>query len=230
MYKQPNHMKRWQQQGFAFRMRGGKRQGAGRKATRARRGVPHAARPQHKKTNPVHVTLRVRRRLPSMRQEVVFREVRRALGRTRRAWFRVVHFSVQADHLHLLVEADDKSALSRGLMGLAIRVARAVNRVLRRAGSVWDDRFHARALASPRETRNAVVYVLMNAKKHVAGASSIDPYSSAVWFTGWRVPPAQAPPHEGEEPVTEAPQTWLLRAGWKRHGLVAFDEIPRARG
>jgi hypothetical protein len=137
-----------------------------------------------------------------------------------------VHFSVQADHLHLLVEADDKSSLSRGLMGLAIRVARAVNRVLGRTGRVWDDRFHARALPSPREVKHAIVYVLMNAKKHDPGAPSFDPCSSAAAFTGWALPFPHGPPVER---VTCPPETWLLRVGWKRYGLVAPSEHPRGR-
>jgi hypothetical protein len=154
---------------------------------------------------------------------------RRAIGRTARAWFRVVHFSVQSDHLHLLVEADDKSSLSRGLMGLAIRLARAINRVLGRAGRVWDDRFHSRALESPREVRNATVYVLMNAKKHILGAPDVDPCSSAARFTGWKRPPAHAPRDDCGEPATQAPRTWLLGTGWRKHGLVAPTEQPRAK-
>jgi REP-associated tyrosine transposase len=220
-------MKRWRQQEFTFRTRGGKRRGAGRKSARLRRAVPHSARPEHKKGHPVHVTLRASRRLPSLRREVVFLEIRRALGRTARSWFRLVHFSVQSDHLHLLVEAADKSSLSRGLMGLSIRVARAVNRALERTGRVWDDRFHARALTSPREVRHAVVYVLMNAKKHIPAAPSLDPCSSARSFTDWKTPPALAPPSNCLAPVTQAPETWLLRAGWKKHGLIAPSERPR---
>src|SRR5262245_2189813 len=101
---------------------------------------------------------------------MVFDRVRRALGCTARSWFRIVHFSVQANHVHLIVEADDKVSLSRGLMGAATRLALAVNQAARRRGSVWQDRFHARALRTPREVRNGIVYVLMNWKKHVPGA------------------------------------------------------------
>jgi hypothetical protein len=140
-----------------------------------------------------------------------------------------VHFSVQTDHVHILVEADDKSSLSRGLTGLAIRVARAVNRVLGRAGRVWEDRFHSRALASPRDVRHAIVYVLMNAKKHMVRAPNLDPCSTAAWFSGWRTPRAQAPPGECTGPVTQAPRTWLLGTGWKRHGLVGLNERPGAK-
>ena len=174
------------------------------------------------------MTMRASQRLPSLRKEVIFGEIRRALGRTARAWFRVVHFSVQADHVHMLVEANDKCSLSRGLMGVTIRLARAVNRAVGRKGRVWDDRFHARALSSPREVRNGIVYVLMNAKKHLPCAPNLDPCSSADSFTGWRVPPSVGPPHATGDHVTEPPATWLLRTGWKKHGLIEPNERPRS--
>ena len=222
-------MKRWRQREFSLPTRGGKRRGAGRKTARVRRAVVHAVRPEHSKAHPVHVTLRASRPLPSLRREVVFLEIRRALGRTARAWFRLVHFSVQADHLHLLVEADDKSSLSRGIMGLAIRVARAVNRALRRTGRVWDDRFHARALRSPREVRHAIVYVLMNAKKHLLGAPNVDPCSSAASFTGWTSPLLCGAALIADDQMTCPPETWLLRVGWRRYGLIAPTERPGGR-
>jgi REP element-mobilizing transposase RayT len=175
----------------------------------------------------VHVTLRALRRLPSLRKQLVFAEVKWAIGCTARSWFRIVHYSVQADHVHLLVEADDKTALSRGLRGVTIRLALAVNRAARRRGRVWDDRYHARALRTPREVRNGIVYVIMNWKKHVPGATVLDRCSSARWFTGWRSPPSVGPPAREVSPV-ELPSTWLLRTGWKRHGLIGLSEKPKA--
>src|SRR4030095_7641426 len=100
--------------------------------------------------------------------------------------FRVLQFSVQADHLHLLVEADEPTGFERGVRGLAIRVAKAVNCALGRRGHVWGDRYHARLLRTPREVRNALVYVLNNFRKHIRGARGLDPRSSARWFDGWR--------------------------------------------
>jgi REP element-mobilizing transposase RayT len=216
-------MKRWRQQELKFRTRGGKRDGAGRKRAPGRGRVAHRARPDHKKVHPVHVTLRAFARLPSLRKQIVFAALRRALGRTARSWFRVVHYSVQSNHIHLLIEADDKSSLTRGIAGTAIRFARAVNRVAHRRGSVWEDRYHARAAGTPREVRNAIVYVLMNWKKHVLGAKGFDPCSSAMSFAGWSAHPSSGPP---VDPV-QAAETWLLRTGWKRHGLVATNERPR---
>jgi REP element-mobilizing transposase RayT len=133
-------MRRWRQAELKFRTRGGARRGAGRKAAGPRPRVPHRARPLHKTAHPVHVTLRASRRLPSLRAQRVFDVIRRGFARTSRSWFRIVHFSVQSDHVHLLVEADDKRSLSRGLGGAAIRMALAINRALRRRGKVWADR------------------------------------------------------------------------------------------
>jgi hypothetical protein len=172
---------------------------------------------------PVHVTLRATAGLPSLRGAVVFSAVRRALSASSGVRFRIFQFSVQRDHLHLLVEAEGASGVARGCQGLAVRVARAVNRVLGRRGAVWGDRYHARWLRTPREVRNALVYVLQNVRKHVRGVRGLDPRSSARWFEGWRV--AIATP-AAPSPV-RTPRTWLARVGWKRHGLLHPDEEPR---
>jgi REP element-mobilizing transposase RayT len=220
-------MKRWRQEELRFRMRGGFRRGAGRKKqVGSRAKVPHRARPAHQKHQPVHVTLRASNRLTSLRKQIVFNTVRRAIAKTARSWFRIVHYSVQVDHVHLLVEANDRSSLSRGLMGTAIRLSRAVNAVLHRRGHVWSDRYHARALRTPREVRIGLVYVLMNWKKHLPSATDFDPRSSAWSFDGWKVPPSVGPPEALSTRLVERPATWLLRTGWKRHGLILSSEGP----
>ncbi len=136
---------------------GGKRFGAGRKPSGRKVGVAHRTRPAHEARHPLHVTLRASHGLPSLRTDPLFPAIQRALAQASRRGLRVLHFSVQRDHLHLLVEALDAGALSRGLQGLAIRIAKALNRVLGRCGRVWADRFHARALRTPREVRNALM-------------------------------------------------------------------------
>jgi hypothetical protein len=141
------------------------------------------------------------------------------------ARFRLLQFSVQRDHLHLLLEADSPIGLRQGVQGLTIRVAKAINRALGRRGRVWADRYHARALATPREVRHAFVYVLQNCRKHLPGFRGLDPRSSAAWFTGWRKP-IIAPP--GRPPVAQA-RTWLASVGWRRHGLIDIDDAPRLR-
>jgi len=140
--------------------------------------------------------------------------------------FRLLHYSIQADHLHLVVEADGPTEFERGVRGLAIRVAKAVNRALGRAGRVWGDRYHARMLRTPREVRNALVYVLNNFRKHLRDAVGLDACSSAQYFDGWRTVPGFRRV-VGVSPVATA-RTWLARVGWRRHGPIDVDECPRA--
>jgi putative transposase len=202
---------------------GGRREGAGRPRLARRRAVAHRARPEHKARFPVHVTLRATRGLPSLRGERLFGGMQVAIGAASRGDFRILHFSVQSDHLHLLVEAADARSLSSGVQGLAIRGARAINKLIGRRGAVWSDRYHARPLSSPREVRHGLVYVLMNFRKHRPGdRRTFDPCSSAAWFDGFvrEGPTLKAPP-----PVACA-RTWLGSVGWRRHGLIRPWERP----
>jgi len=135
--------------------------------------------------------------------------------------------AAQTDHLHLIIEADDRTRLSGGLRGLAIRVARAVNRALGRRGAVWGDRYHARPLTTPREVRNALVYVLQNVAKHARGLHGLDPCSSARWFDGWH--DAAAAGTIERAPAAKA-RTWLATVGWRRHGLInPYTEAPKTQ-
>jgi REP element-mobilizing transposase RayT len=167
--------------------------------------------------------------LPTFRRQVLFRLVREAIAASSREWFRILHFSVQSNHAHFVVEARDKERLSSGVRGLAIRVALTVNHALSRRGSVWADRYHARPLRTPREVRYGIVYVLANWKKHIPGARGFDVCSSAWWFEGWKVPPASGPPDwRCPEPPVWAPREWLSATGWRRHGLISRNERPIA--
>ena len=188
-----------------YRGRGGPREGAGRPKEPGA-GVPHTRRPELAARHPVHVTARVRDEVARLRSRVLCRLILHALGAGReRDGFRLVHFTVQSNHVHLLVEARDAMALARGIQGLAIRIARAVNRALERHGKVFADRYHAHALRSPTETANAIAYVLGNAQVHAARRGrpirpdAIDPLGSAA----------------NRQFVAE-PHTWLLRIGWIR--------------
>jgi putative transposase len=161
--------------------------------------------------------------VPSLRSERFLVPIQSALRAGTTARFRVLEFSIQTDHLHLLVEANGPTGFERGVRGLAIRIARLVNRLCGRRGAVWGDRYHARLLRTPREVRNALVYVLNNFKKHLPGARGTDPYSSARWFTGWRA--ARAGDTSTASPVARA-KTWLARVGWRKGGLIGADESP----
>ncbi len=149
-----------------------------------------------------------------------------------------MHYSLQGNHAHLIVEARDREALGRGMKAIGARLARAVNRVMARSGPVLADRYHLRLLPTPTEVRNALRYVLLNARRHTAKAKAtlgravrLDPASSARWFDGWKRvklgtgrDETTAPPDQ-HRPVARG-RTWLLTVGWRRHGLLDPAEVP----
>ena len=217
--------------------RGGRRPDAGRKAGPNPR-VRHRRRPGFPSRFPCHVTLKVREGLASLRTLGVVRELEETFRRGKeRPGFRLLHYSIQGDHLHAIVEAEGADALGRGMKSLAARFARAVNRALRRKGAVLRDHYHLHVLETPREVRNALAYVLLNARKHLAEglrrarrriwATPLDSASSARWFDGWRGGSLSAQPAAaGPPPSVAQARTWLLRAGWRRHGLLDPLEVP----
>ena len=193
--------------------------------------VRHRSRADFRGRFPGHVTLKVREGLRSLRDGRIVRALQATLREAcDQGHFRVVEFSIQGDHLHMLVEATDRKALGRGMKSITARVARAVNRVLGRTGPVLRDRYYLRVLKTPLEVKRALNYVLNNARKHLGARAPrvgrVDPASSGPWFQGWRDPVlalARSP-----APVARA-ATWLLRVGWRRHGLLDPSEVPGLR-
>jgi REP element-mobilizing transposase RayT len=194
--------------------RGGYRPGAGRPRS-GKHSVPHRSRAKMAARHPVHLTLRVRDEVWNLRSRRCFRALARGfVGGKDRFGFRLVHFSVQGNHLHLIGEAEDEMALARGIQGLAIRMAKGLNRVMQRRGPVFRERYHARVLRSPTEVARAAAYVLGNYFHHAASwgdriaPAEVDPYSSAAEhqkaWTGV------------DPPLVVEPRTWLLRVAWER--------------
>ena len=274
--------------------RGGARKGAGRKPKGRRPGAPHKKRPALRSWQPVHVVLRVVDEIGSLRKRHMYKAVREAtisvarreLHDLRHGAFRIVHISIQRTHVHLLVEADHKLALSRGMQSFQISAAKHLNRAFsvvrikraggssghvrgagpgsaqpvgrrrvfsvtgarralredrasRRRGSVFPDRFHQEIISTPRQARHALAYVLNNWRKHredrwdFAAGWNVDPYSTGAHFDGWKGREEAAVLwrlREAYQPmVVYLGRTWLLREGWRRHGLIRFDEVPSAR-
>lgn len=225
--------------------RGGKRRGAGRPPKGKRAGSPHKKRPLLKASTPVHVTLRVVSAIGSLRKRLMYQALRWATLALcmKHEDCRIVHISVQRDHIHLLVEANDEKALARGMKAFQVSAAKRLNAALkwkkRRRGKVFTDRYHAEYITSPRQARNALNYVLNNWRKHREDRGFVsrrgvkvehDWFSSGWMFAGWReradlefVP--ETP--DGFEPLAVwFPRTWLLSTGWRRHGLIGLYEVP----
>ncbi len=239
--------------------RGGARAGAGRKrkdgTTGGRRREPHKTRPLSKARFPRHIVLGVTPLIGSLRKRHLYSAVRLATIAVAmrelnydevNGAFRIVHISIQKAHIHLLVEADNKVALSRGMQSFMISAAKHLNREYsrkrkldrRRRGPVFRDRYHQEIIETPRQARHALSYVLNNWRKHredhKAGTETwnVDPYSTGWHFMGWRER-EDADVHwrhrDTYDPlVVYFPKTWLLSAGWRKAGTISFDEVPSA--
>src|ERR1043166_5395111 len=215
--------------------RGGKRRGAGRPPKGKRAGAPHKERPFLHARYPVHVTLRVIAAVGKLRRRCAYQAIREAtLTTARREDFRIVQLSIQHDHIHLLVEADDKRALAVGMQGFQISAAKHLNAAIskgkpgpRRRGTVFPDRYHAEIITSPTQARHTLSYIVNNWRKHeedrVAPMSGwrVDWFSTGIMFPGWN--------EYGDEPlVWYQPRTWLLRVGWQKAGAISCHAVPSA--
>lgn len=215
------------------RTHGGRRVGAGRKK-RLDKSPNHVLRPELSKRTPVHVSLRCVRGIPSLRQWGIYEQVRRVLLRFLELEdFRVVHISIQRNHLHFIIEADSKRALSRRMQSLVILLARAINERWSREGKVFAYRYSARQIKTRRYARNALSYVLNNWRRHwvdvkdgLAKDIYLDEFSSAVSFDGWTIRFGRPRSVDYEPLPVSAPQTFLLREGWKEYGRIDPFERP----
>jgi REP element-mobilizing transposase RayT len=227
-------MRRDSQQEFEFRTHGGFRIGAGRKRTLPGRSrVSHRSRETLKPRFPVQVTVRMRPEIARLRNFVLVPVLRRAfVYGCKKDEFRICQFSIQGNHVHMMCEAASSKALARGMQGWSVRVARGLNKKLAREGSVFADRYHAWIITSPRQCRNALCYVLQNARRHGErldpALNGMDPFSSAWWFDGWKDNAWREGLLAPDMRSVANAETWLLRVGWRRHGLLAIDEVPPA--
>ncbi len=201
----------------APRGRGGARKGAGRPRKQGS-GESHRRRPDASPDHPQHVTLRVAKGVWNLRAERCFRPLRRAFGALAQRGFRIVHYSIQGNHVHLVVEVEGHRAFTTGLRALAAHVTHALHRVMGRGGRVLASRTHARALHTPSEVRTVLRYVLRNRTHHIPADVALDPFSTAPFFDDWASldlhPP---PPHMGRsrQRADTPPRTWLLSGGYR---------------
>ncbi len=210
--------------------RGGRRPNAGRKKSAAFKCDPsHGRRPELSRQHPVHVMLRTLPSVPRLRQRDGFEAIRAVLFFfLDDPDFRIVHISIQRNHIHMIVEATSKAALRRGMQSFAIRAARALNEEFGREGKVFAFRYKAKQITTPYYARNVLGYVLNNWRRHredrYAGEQSMpfDRFSSAVSFAGW----STTWPMSGVDLHVSPPVTALLVSAWHRHGLIDPFEVP----
>lgn len=213
---------------------GGARPGAGRPPKGEFAGHPHKGREAFRAKHPLHVVMRTLAVARNLRRPVIHEAVRSALTTIgKHEDCRVVHLSIQRDHLHLLVEADNREALAHGMRAFQISLAKRINRALsspakpRRRGQIFADRYESIVLDSPRAVRDALVYVLNAWRKFEKPAPrALDPYSSALVFDGWKEPITDADTSDLAPLVLWPPRTALLSSGWRSTGRIARGELP----
>jgi len=220
---------------FRRSQRGGARPNAGRKRTGPRLRPVHRRRPDVTRRDGIHVTLRVCKEVGRLRRAAAYTAIRGAIAVCiGRPDFRIVASSIQGNHIHLIVEADDKRALANGVRAFMISAAQRLNRAAGRKGPVFE-RYHLTIVRTPRQARHAIAYVINNWRRHhehLAGPrqrrAAVDPYSSGPSFDGWRDQPADLGLPAGYNPLPVAgARSWLLTVGWrKHHALISVDEVP----
>ena len=186
--------------------------------------VPHETRPEV--SGPIHIVIRIRRGLPDLRTPRALRRLERAfrLGKERKG-FALLHYSIQRDHLHLMVEVTNRRKLSKGMQALGIRIAKVLNSLWgRKSGHVFAERYFAVALETWKQIWRTIRYVLNNGRKHgtwtVKGRP--DPYSSGQWYFPWRLQhicrALRSPPVVKK---TNFGATWIPNIG--------IDDVPGSR-
>ncbi len=229
----PKPRKRHIQIDLELNRRGGRRKGAGRKRVAPRPQVPHRKRGAVDRRHPRHITLRVVDAVKRLRRREAFKVVRRAMVKSlQRQDFRIVHLSIQGNHLHLVCEAESRPALSHGIQGFKICAARNLNKLQGRKGEVFSDRYHEEVLATPSQVRNAINYCLNNWRKHGEdrGATDIvDAFSTGMWFPGWKECQIEVTRSLDDVLPEVRPRTWLLAEGWKRAKPISVYGVPGPR-
>ncbi len=212
---------------------GGRRRGAGR--PKSSDFQSHVSRPRFSSREPLHVTLRIREKLPSLRRRDAFRCLRAAVKKGRERGLAITQFSILSNHVHLIVEAKSLPQLSKQMQGFSISFAKQLNSLMKRTGPVFRERYHLHVLKTPSEVLNALRYVLTNEAKHLENeGNSIriprDPFSSAFAFSDWktlfrgtgkkeRLIDEDWPEQLLEElsmEILEPARTWLLSQGWRK--------------
>lgn len=202
---------------------GGKRRGAGRPNLSGL--VSHGKRAVVKKSTPLHLTWRIHDDLVNLRCGESETAFKKAAAGCRKFGLRILHYSIQKDHLHLIAEADDNTALGLGMRSFGTRFGKALREIIGGSGRVFVGRYHLNVLDNPTKMKNALSYVLQNQAKHTRLVRHVDQYSSAPYFGKWKelfgpqmgpvlVDTSKTPPSLPD--YLSTPRSWIAREGWMR--------------
>lgn len=152
---------------------------AGRKAIHDR-AIRHTERPKFKNARSLHLTIKVRENKADIKSIKLLKALHHAIKRARLMKLKIIHYTLEYNHVHLLVEADTHHALHRGMQAFGISFSKAINKTKRLKGTVYKHRYHFRQICSSRELKNVLHYIFHNGIKHGRTSSLIDPFNSLM--------------------------------------------------
>lgn len=199
---------------------GGKRKGAGRPNRTGQ--VGHGKRPIVDFNKPLHITIRLKQGVASLRRRSMLKQFKLASSHAKIFGLHVIHFSLLNNHIHMIVEAKNNLGLSRGMKSLNCRLGKAIRRDSGGQGATLAGRFHLHVLKTPTEMKHALEYVLLNKAKHQKFIEHIDDFSSGYSFQDWkrligtRFQGLIASQIDFRDEGLSPPRSWLCRVGWTR--------------
>lgn len=204
---------------------GGRRNGAGRKNLSGT--VAHAAREKVDFRKPLHITIRLAEGLSGLRTKHMHEQFTVALLNAKAKGLRVLHYSIEGNHVHLLVECADNKALASGMNSFGTSFAKAVRKERGGKGKVFAGRYHLGVQKNPAQMKNTLAYVLLNQAKHENLIPYNDRFSSSQHFNEWKallgrnIGPILEDWRPNKNPLPDhlsTPKSWLASKGWKIKG------------
>jgi putative transposase len=196
---------------------GGKRKSAGRKNRTST--VNHMKREKVEAKFPIHITIKLKKGVVSLRGPKMVAAFKASLQKAKKRGLKVIHFALETNHAHLFAESDGNHQLRSGMASFGSCFGKAARRVTGGKGSVFQGRYHLQVLKSPRQTKNAMAYVLLNHSKHQGAKPYADHMSSAAFFGDWRALLGER--YRVDQPLPRPeflakPSSWLARDGWRK--------------
>lgn len=153
--------------------------GAGRPAIHDR-GIRHIARDEIKKLTPLHLTIKIEKDKAGLKNKFILKSLHSSIKKARKIGLKIIHYTLEYDHVHLLVETDNKTALARGMQSFGISFSKSINKIKKAQGKVFKTRYHYRKLKTPAEVKNVFNYIFGNSLKHKKAISIVSPYNSLM--------------------------------------------------
>jgi len=192
-----------------------------------RRQVPHRKRASFGGSALV-VTVHLLDGMPSLRTQAVLAVFLKVMAIAKERFrCRVLELTLLGNHVHFMVEAPDEKALGRAMKGLLVRLAKALNKLWGRKGSVFERRFHSVVVTTMRQVHRGLRYVLNNARKHGIRIpfGQPDPFSSGPWFKHWK---ERRPPFRTDESPVAPPQIAIMVDLVHLRMPVGLNDMPGA--